>query len=135
MSADYIGLGLTIHQPTISKTPDEARAALTPHLKTLEDGVEEFDYQGYLDATGETVEDTFLEALHWLGDLSEANMWPVPGAPEGTYFITAGGMSWGDSPFEAFDAVCMLSDAAVAFPQVGRALGVLGGGIRLDYES
>ena len=41
----------------------------------------------------------------------------------------AGGTSWGDSPFEGYDALCMLINAIDRHQTLGEALGILGGGI------
>lgn len=45
------------------------------------------------------------------------------------YFIILGGGSGGDAPIDDFDEICMFINAATEIPELGKAFGILGGGI------
>lgn len=137
MGSEYIGGGMTVEK---SKTIEDVRAVVESFREQIAAKLIEIDPAGYFDDEDTVVDDlidsiaegvTFLTGSRMGGRLLAA--WDVPGNAD-VCFVTFGGMSWGDSPFEEFDAVVHAGDAAAAIPEFGRAVGILGGGIRVDYS-
>lgn len=141
MSADLITVSYTTRRGPDPEDGD-AEAAIVAHLEAIRKDIEHIDGGGYFEACGydEEIRDDFgtdmlLPTLmegwqaHKSGYL--LNQWSIPGTTkdEVLWFNVAGGTSYGDNPFDGFDALCMLIDAAALFPTLGERLGILGGGI------
>lgn len=141
MSADLI----TVAYTTLSGIdPDDgaAEAAIISHLEAIRKDIDQIGYMEYFEGIGydenireEDGTDGLLPTLwegwqaHKQGHLS--NQYTIPAEPGGKplWFNIVGGSSWDDSPFEGYDALCMLINAIDRFPSLGEKLGILGGGI------
>lgn len=148
MGADLITVGYTYQSGGPAR--DEAEAILVSHLEAIRLKLDSVDASGLLDGLGydeqgldEDGEDMLLATLltgfeaHW--DTGRyGNTYTIPlGSAEQPYksdytFVVAGGTSYGDSPFEGFDELCLLINATDEFPELGRQLHILGGGIVLS---
>lgn len=142
MSSSYISLAFTAIPETVATVDFDQ--ALTDHFPAILAAVPQIDTNEYIlnvldwdqdaeDAEKATQEeglrDLLREAWFWLKD--EDSHLALPIGDTGRSLITAGGDTWGDSPFDAYDAVVILSDTAAEIPEFGAAIGVLGGGIRI----
>lgn len=136
MGAEYIGGGLTVDT---SKTIEDVKAVVESFREQILAKADDIDPSGFF-------EDEELGGLidyivggvafileEKLGGRYVAS-WDIPGTPD-LRFLTFGGMSWGDSPFDGYDGVVFAGDAAHHVPEFGRAVGILGGGIRIEYEA
>lgn len=136
MGADYIGGGMTIEK---TKTIEDVRALVESFRDKLVAKLDDIDPAGFFDDE-ETARDELINYIvdgvlflnHERQSSRYAAVWDIP-EHEDIVFITFGGMSWGDSPFEGYDGLVMAGDAAHFVPEFGRAIGVLGGGICLAY--
>jgi hypothetical protein len=136
MGAEYIGGGMTIEKV---KDIADVRAVVESFRDQIAAKLDDIDPVGYFDDVDTAVDgliDSIVEGVTFLDTNRTGGRyiaaWDVPGN-DAVYFVTFGGMSWGDSPFEEFDAVVHAGDAAAVIPEFGRAVGILGGGIRVDY--
>lgn len=142
MGADLITVAYTMRSKELSA--EEAEAALTAQLEAVRDALDRIDHNDErdvrdLDERGydEDGVDGLLDILlaGWSAHSDNwrySNQYPIPTAQkedERLWFIIAGGTSWGDDPFEGFSDLCFLINAADAVPELGEALGLLGGGI------
>jgi hypothetical protein len=142
MGAESIQLGLTIDDENVPQDETEIRALVQEHIAALNEKMDLIDASGlytldYYETDEEMnagVTEALVQATVWLknGETDQA-IWEIPGYPH-LAFITAGGQTWGDSPFDEFDAVVLLGNAASEVPAFGRAVGVLGGGLKTDYS-
>ena len=146
MGADMISVGYTVSPRTI--TDEEANAILDKYMDKVMESQDDWDYQGYFveiveldeDAPQEEqdaemrgmVRDTLATGLGFvLGGEDNRLVTGYRIGDTGNVFYTAGAPTWGDAPFEEFDAVVLTVDACRAVPELGDALGILGGGIVL----
>jgi len=137
MGADYISLGATIDK-RVTLTPEQTRDVVREFLPAIKENFLKIDPSGRfddMDASDDDIVDTIAAGATWLKTGEEWSLWKIPGADENLRFLVSGGMSWGDPPFEEYDGAVMASDAADVLPDLGRRVGILGGGIRLDYAS
>lgn len=138
MGTSYIGGGLTADK---SKTIEDVRAVVESFRDQIAAKLDDIDAAGYFDDEETAVDDLIDSIVEGVAYIDGSRLggqyvaaWEVPGNDE-LYFLTFGGMSWGDSPFDEFDAVCFAGEAAAAVPEFGRAVGILGGGIRTEYAA
>jgi len=151
MGASYVSLGMTVEQGA-SLDAERAKEVVLRHLDTIEGKLSDIDPSGRYELLGPDAEiDTddagevesrdeereelvklLVDGLVWIHEDWGSDSWHIPGA-ENLAFVTAGGMSHGDSPFDEFDGAVMASEAAAIIPEFGREVGILGGGIRLAY--
>lgn len=141
MSSSFIYYGLTI-DPTVIYAAD-METVIAAHADKFVEEVESIDYNGQIrDMLGEgednvdglrkALVDTISEGLGWLVEnWEEQGVFNVPG-DKGHKFVTGGGDSWGDSPFDEYDALIIAANAAEAIPEFGKAVGLVGGGITID---
>jgi hypothetical protein len=136
MGASYIGGGLTAEK---SKSIEDVRAVVESFRDQIAAKLDDIDAAGFFEDEETAVDDLIASIVEGVKFIDDSRLgdpyvasWEIPGN-DALYFLTFGGMSWGDSPFEEFDAVCFAGEAAAALPEFGRAVGILGGGIRLDY--
>lgn len=135
MGADLITVGFTVEHELASKTSSEI---LRTFAATVQANINKIDSSGYMDEMSAEDNDA---AINHLIDGFEAiksyafpyNSWDVPGT--GYSFIVAGGETWGDPPFEDYDAVNCFLEAINIIPAMGEATGVLGSGILASYYS
>lgn len=142
MTSEFIGLGLTVDPSKLPQDFTEAQTRLEPFKDSILDHIESVDPAGYFDAIDandedgnpdwEAVRDTIADGLDWLGGAEDIAM--TFSVPETDYsFVTFGGETFGDSPFEQFDAVILAGNAADHVPGLAQATGIVGGGIRISY--
>lgn len=138
MGASFVNLGLTVESTLPVSDIAQAKQVIASHATELLAQIDWWDRSGLVELTDNQdenltiVTDTLTEGMGWLLDPYQYATWRVPGTSR--HFITSGGLSWGDNPFDEFDAVSMLAEACVVVPALGHALGVLGDGIRSVYE-
>lgn len=132
MSSSYIGLGVTAVRDFPLTDADAIRAAAEPFRDQIIERLDDMDPAGYIENTETDPIDLIVEGVLWLRSHDGANAWEIPGT--NLEFVTAGGETFGDSPFEDYDAVIITSEAAHYLPELGKVLGVFGGGIRLGFR-
>ena len=145
-----VSLGYTAEPSRYPATDDAAKAIFEGVVDLIIENRDNVDYAGnwdfYVDSS-ETPEGEEEEALRtalvqrltgavaWMRDNGrEQSFFEVPGLQYPNFmFVTSGGMTWGDDPFDEFSDVCNLLAVVDALPQIGKSIGVLGGGIKTEY--
>lgn len=136
MGASYISMGATIAQG-LQIDQAGAEAIVRKHFPTIKAELAEIDASGRFDDADEDDAELIsliASGIVWLHSGEERDTWNIPQHPN-LQFATAGGLSWGDSPFEEYDAAVLAADAAATLPAFGREVRILGGGIRFDYPT
>jgi hypothetical protein len=135
MGMDLITTGLTTH----SGTPDPATIeAIIAELTDawIEDNIEIIDTAGWIEATGDEADlgTPTRDALTAGADAyltqtmgRNASSWDIPGTP--LTFHVMGGSSWGDSPFDGFDELCIFAEACGLLPELREAAFIVCWGI------
>ncbi|UDL15809.1 hypothetical protein QEH42_gp149 [Microbacterium phage Pumpernickel] len=138
MGVEFIIGGMTIEKV---KTIEDVRAVVESFREQIVAKIDDIDPSGYFDDEDSAADELIESIIEGVTTVNESRgggqffaPWDVPGN-EDVYFLVFGGSSWGDSPFDEFDAVCFAGEAASTIPDFGRAVGILGGGIRFDYEA
>lgn len=142
-----ISIGLTVEHDKLP-TVDAARAILDGAIEAILEERENIDFTGswdyYLDGVDpeapdyeeglrSEVLDHLINGYGWLVNNGNEQAWfAIPGVQY--RFITSGGMTHGDSPFDEYDDVVQLMCTVDAIPALRRPLGILGGGIQLSYD-
>ncbi len=145
MSVEYISLGLTVQRDFPIEDFDTARVIVEVHREAIIARIAEIDahesrpaelYEDDAD-WHESVLDEIAAGAMWAHQfVHDGHGWEIPeGLTAETFaFAVRGGDSFGDAPFEEYDAVVLAGDACSTIPALARALGIPGGGIRLAYD-
>ena len=136
MGMDLIMVGWTQNR----KSTDKAElVALIDELldTTLLARKHELDESGLLEVESESEDEDPRILREWLKDGADtyaemdarrvAQSWVIPETD--LRFMTAGGGSWGDDPFDGWSSLCMFLAACEVFPALGEAAGYVCGGL------
>lgn len=138
MGAEFIGMGMTVRDK-FNLGVEEATTVVQEYAQQINEKIDLIDSAGAYTLDSYDSESAALEAILasivegavWAhGDSRGASYWPIPGTD--LVFLTSGGWSWGDPPFEEYDGAVLAGDACSEIPELGAKLGILGGGIRLQ---
>jgi len=122
---DVMAIGALLDGITDGQLHDpDFLGALDPSAHFDEDCQDEPDFP-------EEVRDTLKAGAAEYAALIEGSRWSMARTIPGTTleFVTAGGSSWGDDPFEGFSELCLFIDALDALPDVAQAAGFVCGGL------
>jgi hypothetical protein len=146
MGADLITTGYTciVNQPKPSD--DELEVCVKAHADLIIKNRADIDYSDqfgldYYDTqelANEALIDNIIVGARTVRIIAHEfyrsdNSWAfTTAAGEQRQFIVVGGTSWGDSPTDDFDALCLFLEAIAFVPQLGELTGVLQGGLKVD---
>ena len=152
MSADMVSIGYTVKRNALP-TIDAAKAIFQGVMEAVMEKRDQIDLAGrwayfvdggidpeenpagYEDALRDEVFDHLVTGMSWILDAHrEQSWWGIPDY-EDLRFVTSGGMTWGDDPFDEFEDVQLVILAVESIPALGPALGILGGGIQTTFPN
>lgn len=150
MGADMVSIGYTVKRNALP-TIDAAKAIFQGVMEAVMEKSDQIDFSGrwayfvdgaidpeetpaeYEEALRDAVFDHLVTGMSWILDATREQAWWMIPDYENLRFVTSGGMTWGDDPFDEFEDVQLVVLAVESIPNLGPALGILGGGIRTMF--
>ena len=142
MGMDLIGAGWTIDTDHLKVSGDDEHAgtaAVAEFMRTLGgttilSHMDQLDYSGrfegeddadLIDIVRTTIQQGYEVSIEYGGRAT--NTWDIPGT--NLMFVYMGGGSWGDDPFDGFDALTMFLIACEVWPDLGEKVGFVCAGL------
>lgn len=140
MGADYIGQVTTVVEERYSTCtaerleeylkPDATVRRLLDASQPLREEVENLAFYEDSGTDIESARAVLLSGWEAMNGARTHNYFPMG---RGLALLTAGGMSWGDSPYDDFDAESVLVDTALCDAELGALTGIVAGVPEVDF--